>query len=141
MSCLSLFGGVGFKTKLIGIAFLPSKDVAQRLADIIEYAERVRRYVAGRDEQTFLADDMTYDAVLRCLQCSISEAAKKLGGEAERLMPDQPWKGIRGIGNPLRHDYDSIEDQLIWEAVCGCSSLAEDCAVMLIKMQAQPKQG
>ena len=79
---------------------MPSKDITRRLADIIEYAERVRRYVAGREKETFLADDMAYDAVLRCLQC-ISEAAKKLGSEAERLMPDQPWKGIRSIGNPF----------------------------------------
>jgi len=113
---------------------LPSKDVYQRLADIIEYAERVTRYVAGRDRESFLADDMARDAVLRCLQC-ISEAAKKLGDEAERLMPNQPWKGIRGIGNPLRHDYDSIEDHLIWEAVLGCPSLTNDCKAALSQVQ------
>jgi uncharacterized protein with HEPN domain len=90
---------------------LPSKDVARRLADIVEYAERVSRYVGGRDQEAFLADDMARDAVLRCLQC-ISEAANKLDSEAERLMPGQPWKGIRAIGNPLRHEYDSIEDHL-----------------------------
>ncbi len=125
---------------MIGIEFLPSKDVAQRLTDIIEYAERVRRYVADRDRDSFLADDMAYDAVLRCLQC-ISEAAKKLGSEAERLMPDQPWKGIRAIGNPLRHEYDSIEDHLIWEAVCGCRGLTEDCQMALENIQGQPEQG
>jgi uncharacterized protein with HEPN domain len=110
--------------------FLPSKDVPQRLADILEYAERVARYVGGRDRETFLADDMARDAVLRCLQC-ISEAAKKLDMEAERLMPDQPWKGIRGIGNPLRHEYDSIEDHLIWQSVSGCQSLAKACKAAL----------
>ncbi len=113
---------------------MPSKDVSQCLADIIEYAERVTRYAAGRDQEAFLADDMARDAVLRCLQC-ISEAAKKLDAEAERLMPDQPWKGIRGIGNPLRHEYDSLEDHLIWEAVCGCPSLANDCRAALSRMQ------
>ena len=81
-------------------------------------------------------DDMARDAVLRCLQC-ISEAATKLGAEAERLMPDQPWKGIRGIGNPLRHEYDSLEDRLIWEAVCGCPSLANDCRAALGCMQSE----
>jgi uncharacterized protein with HEPN domain len=86
--------------------------------------------VGGRDREAFFANDMVRDAVLRCLQC-ISEAAKKLGGEAELLMPNQPWKGIRGIGNPLRHEYDSIEDHLIWEAVCGCPSLANDCRAVL----------
>ena len=83
---------------------MPSKNVPQRLADIIEYAERV----AGRSQDAFLDDDMARDAVLRCLQC-ISEAAKKLDTEAEQLMPNLPWKGIRGIGNPLRHEYDSLE--------------------------------
>ena len=72
---------------------MPSKDAQQRLSDIIEFAERVTRYVAGRDQQAFLADDMARD----------------------------------GIGNPLRHEYDTIEDHLIWEAVRGCPSLAEDC--------------
>ena len=113
---------------------MPSKDVSRRLADIIEYAERVTRYVAGRDQEAFLADDMARDAVLRCLQC-ISEAAIKLGGEAELLMPSQPWKGIRGIGNPLRHEYDTIEDHLVWEAICGCSSLAKDCGLALKQVQ------
>jgi uncharacterized protein with HEPN domain len=112
---------------------LPSKDVSRRLADIVEYAERVTRYVGSRDREAFFADDMVRDAVLRCLQC-ISEAAKKLGGEAELLMPNQPWKGIRGIGNPLRHEYDSLEDHLIWEAVCGCPSLANDCRVILSRI-------
>jgi uncharacterized protein with HEPN domain len=112
---------------------LPSKDVARRLADIVDYAERVSRYVGGRDRDAFLADDMARDAVLRCLQC-ISEAAKKLDSEAERLMPNQPWKGVRAIGNPLRHEYDSIEDHLIWEAVCGCFSLARDCQAALQRL-------
>ncbi len=82
---------------------MPSKKVSRRLADIIDYAERVSRYVGGRNREVFLADDLARDAVLRCLQC-ISEAATKLDSEAERLMPNQPWKGIRGIGNPLRHE-------------------------------------
>ncbi|MGA7322999.1 MAG: HepT-like ribonuclease domain-containing protein [Rhodomicrobium sp.] len=113
---------------------MPSKHVSRRLADIVDYSERITRYVAGRDQDSFLADDMARDAVLRCLQC-ISEAAKKLGDDAERLMPEQPWKGIRGIGNPLRHEYDSIEGHLIWEAVCGCPSLTGACQIALQKLQ------
>ncbi len=113
---------------------MPSKNAARRLADIVDHAERVSRYVGGRDRESFLADDMARDAVLRCLQC-ISEAAKKLDVEAERLIPTQPWKGIRAIGNPLRHEYDSIEDRLIWEAVCGCPSLAQDCKAALSRLK------
>jgi len=71
------------------------------------------------------------DAVERCLQ-RISEAAIRLGEEeAERLVPNQPWQDIRGIGNHLRHGYDALDSGMIWEAVEGCVSLAEDCKTAL----------
>jgi uncharacterized protein with HEPN domain len=113
---------------------LPSEKVVQRLADIIENADKVTRYVGGRDRNTFFADEKSLDAVERCLQ-RISEAAIKLAEEAERLMPDQNWKGIRGIGNPLRHEYDTIEEHLIWQAICGCPSLAKDCQKILNELK------
>jgi uncharacterized protein with HEPN domain len=45
----------------------------------------------------------------------VSEAAKRLGDDAERLCPGQPWRDIRGIGNHLRHAYDSLDAMLIWK--------------------------
>jgi uncharacterized protein with HEPN domain len=44
----------------------------------------------------------------------ISEAAMRLGDEAERLCPEQPWRDIRGLGNWLRHQYDKIDVATIW---------------------------
>jgi uncharacterized protein with HEPN domain len=38
----------------------------------------------------------------------ISEAAIRLGEDAERLCPGLPWHDIRGIGNWLRHRYDKV---------------------------------
>ena len=58
----------------------------------------------------------TRDAVERCL-ARISEAAVKLGAAAEDLAPDQPWRGIRDLGNVLRHAYDEIEPMRIWRLV------------------------
>jgi len=39
----------------------------------------------------------------------ISEAATRLGEDAERLCPGLPWHNIRGIGNWLRYRYDSVD--------------------------------
>ncbi len=104
-----------------------SKHFPQCLLDIIENAEKVTRYTQGLDEQSILADEKTRDAVERRLQ-RISEAAIRLGEEeAERLVPAQPWQDIRGIGNHLRHGYDAMDSGMIWEAVEGCVSLADDC--------------
>jgi uncharacterized protein with HEPN domain len=105
---------------------LPSKHFPQCLFDIIENAEKVTHYTEGLNELSFSADEKTKDAVERCLQ-RISEAAIRLGEEAERFVPGQPWQDIRGIGNHLRQGYDALDSGMIWEAVEGCVSLAEDC--------------
>lgn len=56
------------------------------------------------------------DATERCLQ-RLSEAAIKLGDFAEKEMPDLDWRGIRGIGNALRHAYDQLEPKAIWAII------------------------
>ena len=57
-------------------------------------------------------DDKTRDAVERCLE-RISEAAKKLGPMIEERQPQVSWRGIRGLGNVLRHEYDAVDDATI----------------------------
>jgi uncharacterized protein with HEPN domain len=68
------------------------------------------------DEAAFSRDDKTYDAVERCLE-RIAEAAAKLGDLAATLMPDQPWHEIRALGNRLRHEYDAIREDRLWDIV------------------------
>jgi uncharacterized protein with HEPN domain len=68
------------------------------------------------DLMAFANDQKTYDAVERCLE-RISEAAAKLGDLATDLMPDQPWPKIRALGNRLRHEYDSIREDRLWDII------------------------
>jgi len=95
---------------------LPSEKPARRLEDIIENAQAVLRYTAGMDKSAFEGNRLVYDAVERCLE-RISEAAAKLGELAPVLMPEQPWRDIRALGNRLRHDYDDISQDRLWEIV------------------------
>jgi len=48
---------------------------------------------------------------------TISEAAIRLKDEAEVLCPGVPWRDIRGAGNWLRHQYDSVDLETIWNTV------------------------
>ena len=64
----------------------------------------------------FEDDRRTYAAVERCLQ-RVTEAVIRLGDQAEELMPGQPWQRMRGFGNRLRHNYDSIEEDRLFEIV------------------------
>ncbi|HEY0222943.1 MAG TPA: HepT-like ribonuclease domain-containing protein [Pseudolabrys sp.] len=52
----------------------------------------------------------------RALQI-ISEAARALPVELTERYPAAPWSAIIGIGNILRHEYQHIDDQRLWEIV------------------------
>jgi uncharacterized protein with HEPN domain len=95
---------------------LPSEKAARRLEDIVENAQAAMRYTAGMDEVAFEANRLVYDAVERCLE-RISEAAAKLGELAPALIPDQPWRDMRALGNRLRHEYDDISQDRLWDIV------------------------
>jgi uncharacterized protein with HEPN domain len=95
---------------------LPSSKVPRRLQDIIDNVQAILRYTEGMDLKAFEEDRKTYDAVERCLE-RISEAASKLGDMAVHLMPDQPWQKIKSFGNVLRHEYDAIREDRLFEIV------------------------
>jgi uncharacterized protein with HEPN domain len=95
---------------------LPSDKPARRLEDIVENARAIQRYISGMDIAAFEKDQKTYDAVERCLE-RISEAAAKLGDLAASLVPGQPWQEIRALGNRLRHEYDAIREDRLWDIV------------------------
>ena len=75
---------------------------------------RIGDYVAkaGGVEALLMSDNELYDGVERRLMI-ISEAAVKLGGVAESLEPTIAWRDIRGLGNALRHAYDSVNHDVI----------------------------
>jgi uncharacterized protein with HEPN domain len=121
---------------LIAIGAVPSKyDPADTLADIIENAERVAAYLAGMDRQAFERDGKTRDAVERCLE-RICEAAHRLGERAVELAPNQPWGDIRGMGNRLRHAYDQLDLDIVWNTARDrLPPLAADARRALAKLQ------
>ena len=95
---------------------MPSSQPTARLNDVIANCDRILQHVTGHTLETYVADSKTVDAVERCLQ-RISEAAVKLGDSLDARYPDAPWREARGIGNILRHRYEDIMDDLIWESV------------------------
>ena len=95
---------------------MPSSRPELRFRDIVEGIDFILKFTKGMELEQFLADHRTRLAVERCLSI-ISEAARKLGSEAEALCPEIPWDQVRGLGNWLRHDYDQMDYSAIWETV------------------------
>jgi uncharacterized protein with HEPN domain len=121
---------------------VPSKhDPAASFADILENLERIQDYVAGLDRETFGGDTLRRDAVERCLE-RICEAAFRLGEKAAELAPSQPWADIRGLGNRLRHAYDRIDLDILWNTVRDrLPSLKADAQQALLGLKAEGDRG
>ncbi len=61
-------------------------------------------------------DLKTRSAVERQLQ-NMTEAAFRLEEAAGRFSPEIDWQGIRGLGNFLRHEYDKVSDEIVWDVM------------------------
>ena len=48
------------------------------------------------------------------LEVPLAQVDIKLGDTAVEFCPEIPWREVRGLGNRLRHDYDSIDIVRIW---------------------------
>jgi uncharacterized protein with HEPN domain len=88
----------------------------------------IEQFTAGMDFEAFRQDPKTIAAVERKVLV-ISEAAVRLGDEAEIRCPGMPWRDIRGIGNWRRHQYDSVELPVIWKTM-RCDLPALKAAVL-----------
>jgi uncharacterized protein with HEPN domain len=98
---------------------VPSKhDPRDAFADIVENIVRIEAYIADLDRDALARDSLRRDAVERCLE-RVCEAAVRLGDRAAELAPDQPWNDIRGMGNWLRHAYDRVNFEILWNTVSG----------------------
>ena len=91
---------------------MPSEKRLQQFEDILYNIARIGRFTAGLDANGLARNEQVFYAVLHALLI-ISEAARRLGSEAERLAPDQPWQSIRALGNVLRHAYDGVDPKII----------------------------
>jgi uncharacterized protein with HEPN domain len=83
--------------------------------DILQAINLIQEFVGTLSFEAYEADFKTRSAVERQFQI-LSEAAYRLGSEAEALCPGPDWTGLRGMGNVLRHAYHRVNDEAIWKA-------------------------
>ena len=93
-----------------------SRDWRLYLDDIREACERVVRYARGLDKNAFLADEKTYDAVLRNLEV-IGEAAKHLPDEIKVQHPEIDWRKVVGLRDVIAHAYFGLNYAVLWDII------------------------
>ena len=86
------------------------------LRDMLESARKVIRFTAGGTLETFVANDVAYDAVLYNLQV-LGEAAKKIPDPVRQRHPEIDWRGVAGLRDVLAHAYFAVDSAALWKIV------------------------
>jgi hypothetical protein len=95
---------------------MPKRDPDLLLEDMLAAVQKIERYTAGMDQESFLHDEKTLDAVARNLEI-LGEAAKQLPGDFLAQHPGVPWRQIAGLRNRIVHEYFGLDLELIWQVV------------------------
>jgi uncharacterized protein with HEPN domain len=97
---------------------MPSKNPAQRLRDIIDNIDTIEVFTHGLTFEGFLGDRKTVYAVTRALEI-VSEASRRLPEDLKSRHADIDWPAVAAAGNVYRHEYDSVDEYVIWHTVRG----------------------
>lgn len=89
---------------------------AERLRHILEAIRGIQDTTAGLSRDIVMEHWTLRSAVERGFEI-ISEAARHVPDELLEKRPDIPWKKIRGIGNVLRHGYDALDHDILWQTI------------------------
>ena len=86
---------------------MASSSLAPRLTDTLEAIEHIQSEMAGVTIDAFERDWRKRWLVERGVEI-ISEASRHLTEALKTRHREIPWTKVAGIGNVLRHDYESI---------------------------------
>ena len=90
------------------------KPDAVYLSHMRDAIAKIERYLAGVDYETFAANDMMIDAVVRELEI-IGAAARNLSVSFLEEHPDIPWSRIKRMRNILIHEYFGVNLKVVWD--------------------------
>jgi uncharacterized protein with HEPN domain len=90
-----------------------SSDPQRWLNDIRHNIRLARRFTEGLTYDAFRGDDLRFYAVTRCLEI-ISEASRRLPADLKARHPGIPWMEMAGAGNVYRHEYEDVQQRLVW---------------------------
>jgi len=95
---------------------MPSKNPAQRLSDIVDNIDAIEAFTLGLEFEKFAGDRKTLYAVVRALEI-VSEATRRLPADLKDRHPEIDWIAVAAAGNVYRHEYDGVDERLIWHTV------------------------
>lgn len=95
---------------------MPPREWLLRIEDILDAAEKIKRFTRGMDATSFAANETVVDAVLHNLSV-IGEAAKHVPNDVKTRYADIPWPDMQGMRNVLMHEYFGVTLARVWTTV------------------------
>ena len=95
---------------------MSKRDTLLLLEDMLQSAQKIKRYVTSLDFDSFMSDDKTMDAVVRNFEI-IGEAANRVDPDFRDSNPEIEWKRIRGFRNRIVHEYFGIDYEIVWQII------------------------
>lgn len=111
------------------------REPAAYLYDIVQAAERTRRFVGAHSFESYTADELVRAGVERQFEI-IGEALNHLGQRDKALLARiREYQKIIGFRNILIHGYAEIDDAVVWSIIVEkLPLLLEDARGLLAKL-------
>lgn len=87
-----------------------------RLADIKQRIDLIMGWIGAMNEEAFMADLRTRDAVALNIQV-IGETARRLSDAVKAGAPETPWPAIVALRNRIAHGYETVDHLFVWRIV------------------------
>ena len=97
---------------------MPFADPRARLEHILEAIREIEGFASDRTFQDYLSHGWLRFATQRGIEI-VSEASRRIPGDLKAKHAEIPWADIAGIGNILRHGYNSLDHAVIWGVVAN----------------------
>ena len=92
------------------------KDDTIRLQHMLDASREAVSFAADRSREDLDHDRMLALSIVKCIEI-VGEAASRVSGETQALVPQLPWQDIVGMRNRLIHAYYDIDLDRVWDTV------------------------
>jgi uncharacterized protein with HEPN domain len=95
---------------------MSKRDNNLLLLDMLESAEKIKKYTAELNYDSFILNDLVQDAVARNFEI-IGEAANRIDPDFKNQNPHIEWLRITGFRNRIIHEYFGIDYEIMWTII------------------------
>lgn len=92
------------------------KDNKYYINKILGFCDNILEYTENYNFEDFVNDSKTFNACILCI-CQIGEFSKNFSSEFLKKYSFIDWYSIKGTRNRFIHDYEGINNKILWEIV------------------------